>query len=392
MWFVLGDRETHFGGWALLDREEGDRALERAIALAPRTGGTEPYLHLIQHALADADSARAARLLDAFQGITRGAVTQDYIAALPLAFAIGFGDSVTQAETRAALDTVPTGRLVHALSLLGNPRLHGVIEEALQVALARSDNQNGVETLGILYSRGNLRAALDFTNDPLTPPGFRADWIYRLYHVGSNLPREDLERILAAGAADTSGGALPSSYLWLGAYAVDRGQWDEYAAAIDRTRSRAQYWQSEGNLILAQQYEIITRALEGYALWKRGQKAEAIRVLEAAQREYDGGESHRGVPWFSPNVTVRWWLGDLMLEVGRPRDAERYFKSISADPFAALRLARVYENLGEFEKARSSYEYALLSWHDADPELQPRIQEARSGLARLPKPLRLERP
>ena len=95
--------------------------------------------------------------------------------------------------------------------------------------------------------------------------------------------------------------------------------------------------------------------------------------------------------WYSSNVRLRWWLGNLLLEVGRPRDAERYFKSIAADPLAALRLARVHENLGEFEKARSSYEFALLSLQDADPELQPRIMEARQALARLPKPIRRER-
>jgi tetratricopeptide (TPR) repeat protein len=195
-----------------------------------------------------------------------------------------------------------------------------------------------------------------------------------------------LERIFAVGATDSTSGVFAA-----GAYAADRGQWDQHAAALDRARARDRYWQAEGNSAVAHQYEIITRALEGYALWKRGQKSEAIRVLEAAQRESFGGEPHRGAPWMLANVTLRWWLGELMLEVGRPRDAERYFKTISSDPFAALRLAKVYENLGEFEKARSSYEYALLSWHDADPELQPRIQEARRALARLPKPLRRER-
>ena len=43
---------------------------------------------------------------------------------------------------------------------------------------------------------------------------------------------------------------------------------------------------------------------------------------------------------------------------------------------------------GEFEKARESYEYRLLSLQDADPELQPQIEEARRAMARLPKPLR----
>jgi tetratricopeptide (TPR) repeat protein len=156
-----------------------------------------------------------------------------------------------------------------------------------------------------------------------------------------------------------------------------------------RSRSRRL---AEADSVLARVNEAYARSLEGYGLWKRDQKTQAIRLLEAAQREVGWYEGGRGGPTVEHGVTVRWWLGDLMLEVGRPRDAERYFESISADPFVALRLARVYENLGEFEKARESYEDALLSWQHADPELQPRIQEARSGLARLPKPLRRESP
>jgi tetratricopeptide (TPR) repeat protein len=198
-----------------------------------------------------------------------------------------------------------------------------------------------------------------------------------------------LERILAAGAADTTG-EFPirdlSTFLWVGAYAVDRGNREEYAAALDRQRARARDYLAQGYSLNARRQEATARALEGYALWKRGQKTQAIRALETAQRQVYGGY----VMWFPPNVTVRWWLGELMLEVDRPRDAERYLKSLPGDPFAALRLGKVYEDLGEFEEARASYEYALLSWQHADPELQPRIQEARQALARLPKPIRRE--
>jgi hypothetical protein len=42
------------------------------------------------------------------------------------------------------------------------------------------------------------------------------------------------------------------------------------------------------------------------------------------------------------------------------------------------------------EPATVGYEYAILSWQDTDPELQPRIQEARQAMARLPKPVRRE--
>jgi tetratricopeptide (TPR) repeat protein len=59
-------------------------------------------------------------------------------------------------------------------------------------------------------------------------------------------------------------------------------------------------------------------------------------------------------------------------------------------PPAAFHLGQIYTDLGEFEKARESYEYALLSWQDADPEMRPRIEAVRQALARLPKPLRRE--
>lgn len=118
-------------------------------------------------------------------------------------------------------------------------------------------------------------------------------------------------------------------------------------------------------------------------------------MLETAQ------QSLYGYIWAmacGPNSTVGGWLGELMLEVDRPRDAERYIKSFEIDPFGerdpftALRLGEVYEELKEFEEARTSYEYSLQSWRGAEPELQPRIEAAHQALARLPKPLPRDAP
>jgi tetratricopeptide (TPR) repeat protein len=182
---------------------------------------------------------------------------------------------------------------------------------------------------------------------------------------------------------------------------VTRGNWEEYAAALDGQRALARSYLARGDSLNARSHEAAARALEGYALWKRGQKTEAIRVLETAQQQLYGFiYEHTGPSYFPfvPNFTVRGWLGELMLEVDRPRDAERYFQSLGSDPFGgrdpfvALRLGSLHEQLGEFEEARASYEYALLSWQDADPELQPQIEAARQALARLPKSLRRESP
>jgi tetratricopeptide (TPR) repeat protein len=140
-------------------------------------------------------------------------------------------------------------------------------------------------------------------------------------------------------------------------------------------------------------FDGVARALQGYALWKRGQPAEALPQLEAVQRDMRG--SAGGFAEENLNDAVRWWLGQLLVELDRPRDALVYFRNRVTDGWSAFRefeSAKIYEELGEFEKARESYEYALLAWRDADPDLRPRIEAAREGLARLPKPLRREAP
>jgi tetratricopeptide (TPR) repeat protein len=145
-------------------------------------------------------------------------------------------------------------------------------------------------------------------------------------------------------------------------------------------------------------FDGVARALQGYALWKRGQPAEALPQLEAVQRDMRGSAGNFAEQEL--NEAVRWWLGQLLVELGRPQDALVYFRTFDSfdlppggtgwASFGEFESAKIYEELGEFEKARESYEYALLAWRDADPELRPRIEVAREGLARLPKPLRRE--
>ena len=131
----------------------------------------------------------------------------------------------------------------------------------------------------------------------------------------------------------------------------------------------------------ARLFEGAAKALEGYELWKRGRPAEAVVRLEAVQQSVRGFAVNGRI-----NLMVRWWLGDLLLALDRPREALRDYQSLW-DPSGEYESARIYESLWEYEKARHSYEYALLAWQEADPELQPRIQEASRALARMPKPV-----
>ena len=87
---------------------------------------------------------------------------------------------------------------------------------------------------------------------------------------------------------------------------------------------------------------------------------------------------------------IRWWLGTLYMEQGRPADAVRQFRTLQgAYPapnwtLAYFRAGEAYEQLGETEKAREQYAYFVDAWADADPELEPWVERGRERLAALP--------
>ena len=49
----------------------------------------------------------------------------------------------------------------------------------------------------------------------------------------------------------------------------------------------------------------------------------------------------------------------------------------------ALERGRVNERLGNREKAVESYSFVAAAWRNADPELQPLVEEAKEAVARL---------
>jgi len=49
----------------------------------------------------------------------------------------------------------------------------------------------------------------------------------------------------------------------------------------------------------------------------------------------------------------------------------------------ALERGRVNERLGKTDKALEAYSFVAAVWRNADPELQPLVQEAKEGLQRL---------
>ncbi len=160
-----------------------------------------------------------------------------------------------------------------------------------------------------------------------------------------------------------------------GVIATDLGRWNDHASAIEELERRQERVLAAADSAAAWEIEGRVKALNGYGLWRRGQPTAALLLLED--------------PLALNLWLVRWWLGQLYIELDRFRNAEwvyrsySYYNALSIEPLAQNQLGKVYEALGESGKARNSYEYFVKYWQDSDPELQPIVEEARQALARL---------
>jgi tetratricopeptide (TPR) repeat protein len=375
----------------LLEQDDARPFFERAVRLDPTVAVY--YEHLVDRAIIEQDSARAAALVERFGRVSAGS---DHDRAHRLALALAFGDSATHRRARTAMDTTSTDVLFYALPWLRSPRMLSTQTEALRILRARPDFTPRWAAIGSLLNlleQGRLRAAESALEDPLLSQDLRSWGTYRLHRAGLDVAARRLEPHLAVPPPHTAPGIW--RLLAAGAYAADRGRWSDHAAAIHLARTEAQRQRSGGDSLVARPYVGAARALEGYALWRRGRGAEAVPILESVQQGVRGdGDALR------VNAAVRMWLWEILVELARPREALIYVRTFggtfdvtfSGETEARYGSAQIYEQLGDHERAGAAYEDVLVAWRNADPEFAGRIQAAREGLARLPKPLRREAP
>ena len=77
-------------------------------------------------------------------------------------------------------------------------------------------------------------------------------------------------------------------------------------------------------------------------------------------------------------------------ETGRGEEAIGWFATLESSPYelvfrgpSHLHRAEIYEQSGDAQRAIEHYRAFLALWTDADPELQPMVEQARAALARL---------
>jgi tetratricopeptide (TPR) repeat protein len=133
-----------------------------------------------------------------------------------------------------------------------------------------------------------------------------------------------------------------------------------------------------GDSTLAGMTAAMVDALDAYRDSRSGRREEALRKLEAVRPRISGqlGE------WIV-NMTIGWWTAELLIDLGRPAEAAAYFESITNTPLPQLELGKIYERLGEREKALAAYEEFVNAFDQPDPEVVALAEEGRQGVIRM---------
>jgi tetratricopeptide (TPR) repeat protein/TolB-like protein len=410
-WFLLGDAYFHNAARWYHPPEAARTALERAVELAPGFGPA--YVHLIEDAFSRLDSVAARDLIERLTGIDPSSPEAVGDA---IAYALVWGDEVSRQRALASMDTVSPDALLNAKHALQvQPDLW---EPALAVATTIVDREDAplddrASALGgtnIIYTqRGRIREARQAdlrTIEMRAGDATRAEsgFYWRnidpvLMYVFLGYPDPELAEHVSAFSEPAS---LPPDWVYaadgarfaLGALAASEGRWlevDDHARAL---ASLSEKNVAEGDTARiglghppgsrSQWQAGLAAFLRGYAAALKGDHAAAIPLLEEAIQT-----SQHLHAWRYELVLARFELGKLLLESGDAEEAERYFRSFDPNNTYFLTTPRevylgmTYEALGDPEAARLHYANFIRWWEDADPELQPLVEEATTRLFRL---------
>ena len=369
IWYQLGETLYHVQG-AMAPAEDVEAAFERAVHIDP--GNARYLVHYVFFAWTIyADSQEAAHRLAMYE---RASSAQNIVArAGRLALDLAFGDSTAQADAMTRLETEDYDVVFWTSRFLKHPRYRQ--RSAVTRMLLRSaddDRVNGAwwrHALDLTYY-GRFNELLELMEDPRIEAGRRAHMLHLLREVGFPVPVESLEEAMESIAIDSN--ASFGGVQFAGVYAADEERWSDHEQAIAEMEVRADRARADADSLRAWNWTRDAKSLRGYGLWRRGDPEAALAIL-GDPNQLDG------------DFTDWWWPGQLYQELGRFRDAERVYRTHLnlIHPLVHRELGGVYEALQEYDKAREAYEYFVEYWNEADPELQPTVEEARQAIIRL---------
>ncbi len=365
-WYLLGDAYFHLGARSLASLDEIAAAFSKAIELDP---GFAPFhIHLLDLSFPIADSAGAWDRIRAYGDLAPGSQF-DYRSRLQ--FALSFGDSVTRRSARGRLGSLDMDELHASASPFLNACCWHARDAVLTEIADRAQEEEDPAHYRTMVSQiasgammhGQLNRALGLFEEPGVNQTRRVCTLAFYQVLGFPFAETMLDQELAISDFEDQGTIEP---LCRALYAGQRGRWREFARVVAHYDSLAAIPDTTSKQGLRVGPATYALSLRGYELWKRGQPEAALPLVEQAFAEGVFG----------------WWLGMIYEELGRYDDAVRFYAAQWSFPLSYHSLGRVYERLGEPEKARDAYEYFISSWDQADADMQPWVQEAVDGIVR----------
>jgi tetratricopeptide (TPR) repeat protein len=314
------------------------------------------------------------------------------------------GDSRRQADVLEGLETAPDVTLLTALRSVAG--FGGDLDEIERIARVFTGPQRAPSVRGLghillgctLLGSGEIRAA---TAEIDRARGLSAPAFVTYYAVLARLlpwipvSESELEALLTEArdlpGTVRSGDANPSR---------DHEGVEPYArelliglleARLGRPGARASVTRLEaleGPEFAETLGEDLARTVEGYADWIDGDPEGALRSFEAMPVE--AGYTLIFVSELYAHSLARFLRARALQATGREEEAERWYEGLSATPFETafrgpllLHRAEIREAAGDREGAARLYGKFVELWKNADPELQPMVEEARAALRRL---------
>jgi tetratricopeptide (TPR) repeat protein/TolB-like protein len=372
-WYELG--ETYFHDAASLGSpEQTEGAFRRAAEFQPTMA---PYrAHLLDLAFVwHADSAHIVHELENYGELAPEDVRTR---AGRIASALAFGDSGRRARARVEIGTLDPETATQVYLFLAHPRFAERREDIFPVVESRVDQHSWgrlqhEHLMNLAMMDGRLHEALAIQEAPTTPAVYRYCGPLYLSARGLPVPESVFDQRFASGPTDSSLLTDPFLVTCVTWYAARHGDWKRHGMLVARARATAARELAAGDTASAGEWDWVARAAEAHGLWYRGRKEQALHAFESTIQGQYGWET-------------LWQVGQLEFELGRLDQAERVFRALwfSRDGVPAyLQRARILERMGRSAEAREAYQFVTYAWRHADPELQPLVEEARQGAARL---------
>ncbi len=364
VWYELGEARFHHGPFIGMTDQQAFDAFTRAVALD--SAFVPAYRHLIELSLLlrDRDAARSV----AEQYVARSDSSMFRDAALIIA-ALLDPERTTDPSTQESLEALAPDAFYQVWYDL--KWWIDSAETSRRVAtawIAATDSALGRQSLALAFAyRGHLK-------DSYALIGVREPALFAVLARLGGIPRDTANVQFGAWLEERFGFGILNGHRW-------------WAQDGDTTalKQAVTYWDSVTTTVSPENVirgEHIGRAGRAYLALARRDTLGALRMFETLPVW-----PYRYFSYYEQLTRAQ-----ILARLGRDREAADLFDHM---PFARqwsppadaivveLERGRVHERLGNRETAIRAYSLVVDAWGDADPVLQPLVDEARMALARL---------